>query len=140
MKPVEPDFEHTAAEDPLASLRLAWSRLEQAAPEPRPLAEEDEATRRAVAWVQSAWAALEIPELARAPRVRRLPWAIALLPFLLPAALFLFEGQEPLPAPNPQTTRAASALPPVEILENLDPRRVVLRSGPVRLTLLRNPL
>lgn len=50
-------------DDELDALRAAWERLD--APEPdRALDEPDEATRAAVEWMRTAWAALEPPPVA----------------------------------------------------------------------------
>jgi hypothetical protein len=52
---------------PLDALRAAWRGAQPRAPG-GPLEHEDEATRRAVAWLREAWSSLEAPPATRATR------------------------------------------------------------------------
>lgn len=137
--------------DPLDDLRRAWQATE-APPVPRELAEEDELTRAAVAWMSQAWHALAPPPAAlvllHARRRRRRNLLRAGLGAFAVAAGLLVAALSPVPSPprSDQPSLPTAATPPPQPAPHPAPQllltagdRVVLRAGSVRLTLLRDP-
>lgn len=133
--------------DPYDELREAWDALE--APDPDALAERDDA---ALAWMRSAWRAVEAPPAAIPPRLARPTWrALPRVAALAAAAALLVAlgtwwriGPGPAPAgPGPiaqasveeTAPEPAAEEPPVQ-LASIEPDRMELRSGPVRLYLV----
>lgn len=144
----------------LEALRQAWQRIE--APEAhRALAEEDADTRRAVAWLQSAFQTLQPAAPARRampfrtlgrPRLLRGIRFAAAAALLAALGLGLFRA-EPAVSPSSTTVRApgpelgaparapelaTEPAPAIQLLAS-SRERVELRSGAVRLTLLHAP-
>jgi hypothetical protein len=143
-----PDDELAGALD---ELRGAWRAL-PAPPPARELRDEDAPTRRAVEWTRSAWLALPVPAAAppartilRAPswRERRLWRAAAVAAALLLAASLplLALALRRRPDATPPTPVAEHAAPPHEALVvAAHDGHLELRSGPVRLYLIPDPI
>jgi len=125
--------------DPIEGLREAWGDLE-APPPDRVLEAPDAETRAALEWMREAWRALE-PPAARIPwRVRLARRAGGLRPIaaaaaVLVAAVVFGRGFFDAPSRPHEAVQPLAALPEVRIA-SLDPDRMELRSGPVRLILL----
>lgn len=142
--------------DPLDDLRGAWHQLD-APPATRALHQEDERTQAAVRWMAEAWRQLDVPfveppaGLARRPRLRLLRSSLLsaaavllvatlglVLPHLLlggPVTTTVVQAPaqlEPAGIPDPFVASPAPALLCTQ------PDRVQLRTGTVRLTLLRS--
>jgi hypothetical protein len=143
-----------AAREPADELRALYGRLE-----PPPLAdgveEADADTQRVARWMQAAWRGIEPPRALRPPERalaphphrswhgRRVRWlVIAAAAAVLLAAGGLFLLSRPAPATRPLSSETAAPAPDspagIEVLA-IDPERVELRSGPVRLVLLDPP-
>jgi hypothetical protein len=128
---------------PLDELRRAWRGLEPELPAGE-LAEADPATRASVAWMRAAWTGLPVPEPRVPGQLRRRP-ALRLLGALSAAAavlalLWAAGWQAPVqrfeePA-RTQTVQPTANTGPQ--LAALDSGRLELRSGPVRLILLKD--
>ena len=142
--------------DPLDALREAWGRLDAPAPH-RALADEDRMTQAAVGWVVRVWRSLESPPLpARLPLRRRMDgrwrarpdrlreWlprlAAALFLSVLASTWWWARPQADAPPPLERTVdlpvSEPALAPPPQVLAN-QADRIEMRSGPVRLTLLR---
>ena len=131
------------SELPLDELRAAWSRL--SAPAPR--AEADRATQASIAWMRSAWDSLESPapdprvllrHRARAERAAITSWAAAAAVII---GGIVFALQRLAPPARPGIERAVMDSTPSAnkpYIAAIEPGRLEMRSGPVRLILLTN--
>lgn len=130
--------------DPMDELRAAWGEVE-APPPDRDLSREDDATRRAVAWMQGAWAGVEAPPARvprRAARVRVGPWSLAAAAAVVAALVTaLAQGGRDRrldggPSPTPETPVVRTETEPPVLVARTAENEIELRSGPVCLVLL----
>ena len=153
LPPVEPD--------PLEELARAW-RSADVPPPHRELGDEDEATRRAVDWVARAWNSVDVPParppLAPSRPVLRFPTparVAAAAALLVAAAWWAVEltgrserggsphpdvAEAPRPAvPDAPDVTAEPAAEPRVWVASVEPDRVELRAGNVRLIQVGSP-
>jgi len=122
--------------DPLDALREAWRSLPPPAAH-APLEEEDPLTRRCVVRLRRAWRALEAPAPGRPPWVRRarrrrlVTAAAAAVVLIAAGAAFRLARRGGVREP------AAPAGPAAPDVLAAGDERVVMRSGPVTLVLVR---
>lgn len=129
--------------EPRDPLRALWDAVAAPAAH-RPLADEDAATRDAIAWLQGAYA--RVAPAAAAPRARLAPrpvhaWARRLALVAAAAVLLLIvraSWNEPRPGrdlPAEARMPPPATAPEIQVLTS-DAQRLEMRSGSVRLILL----
>jgi ferric-dicitrate binding protein FerR (iron transport regulator) len=146
---VEGDLEHHALRAELAHLYRGLAPAEPA----DALEDTDASTRASVAWMQRAWATLEVPRSARLPGRRtarpslrrRAVLALAAAAVIAGLGLALWRPWESRPAQETPVVSQGEALPASptgerEIrLASLSSDHIEMRSGPVRLVLYTGP-
>jgi hypothetical protein len=140
--------EHERDDLPLDELRRAWRGLEPRLPAEE-LEESDAKTRASVEWMRAAWSSCEVPE-PRVPALRPRRWLRTVVAGLAAAAVLLallrLTKNEPAVQHSDPVARFESAEPITPItpenvagpqLASLSSDQVELRSGPVRLILMK---
>lgn len=129
--------------DPMDALRRAWKDLRP--PEPaEDLKDADPTTRMVLERLQAAWQRVEPPAraLPPAPGARTRPWLQPAAAALLAAALLAgvwsaLSGTGEVTGPMQPEDRQPEREPPAPVVLASGEDRVVMRSGPVTLLLVR---
>ena len=129
----------TPTNDPLDSFKNAWEGLEPQQPG-GDLDQEHAETQRAVAWMQEAWTALEIPTPVVPKRRQSRRWFPLPLRYAAAAAILLAVGSGLFWLPGsgdgtaPLTTETTTPDAPRILMATEE--RIEMESGPVRLILV----